>query len=158
MIDLNNNKHNALTCEDEKEEETEHHTMECEEESSAVMDNEEMYDRNKMMSNDNEKEHKTLNQWCKEVENHKMLKQEVEKRGGKFKTGNENNSFFDEMFNELVVELKEELGTVALKRHDDGHESKDKATFRIDEMCRIVKELCNVEELKDVKDNLKKSV
>ena len=74
LIDLNTNKFNAFSCEDEKEEEIEHYTMECEEEISGVMDKEELDDRDEMMSNDNEKEQEIINQVCKEVENNKIVK------------------------------------------------------------------------------------
>ena len=60
------------------------------------------------------------------------------------------------MCNALVIELKEELVIATLNRCDDGNESEDEATLRIDEICRIVEEMCSVEELKDVKKDAKK--
>ena len=50
LMELNTNKFNALSCEDEKEEKTEHCEMECEDESSGVMDKKELDVRDKRMS------------------------------------------------------------------------------------------------------------
>ena len=64
---------------------------------------------------------------------------------------NENISFFDEMLNALVVELKEELGIAMFKRHGDGCESEDEASLRTGKVHRIIEEVRGVEELKDIK-------
>ena len=90
LIDMNNNKHNVLSCEDEKEEVKEHHATACEEESSVVMENEEMNERDKMKSNDNEIEHETSNQVSKEEKKYKASKQESEKGCGKCNMSKEN--------------------------------------------------------------------
>lgn len=53
--------------------------MENEEESSGVMDKEELDGNDEMMSNDNEKK-EIIKQECKEVENNKMLSKKMIKK------------------------------------------------------------------------------
>ena len=60
------------------------------------------------------------------------------------------------MFNAFVDDLKEDLGIAILERYDDGCESEDEATLRIYKMIRIVEEICDVDELKDVKEDVKR--
>ena len=59
------------------------------------------------------------------------------------------------MFNALVIELKEELGIAMFIWHENGHESEEEAKSRIDKVCAIMENAWNIEELKDIKEELK---
>ena len=71
--DTNNNQHKALLSDDEKEDENECCTMECEEGSSVVTANEEVHEQQVMKSNDMESECETSN---KEKENEEDIEKE----------------------------------------------------------------------------------
>ena len=48
------------------------------------------------------------------------------------------------------------MGIATFERHEVGCESQEEVNLRIDKMHRIVDDICNVKELKDVKEESKR--
>ena len=48
------------------------------------------------------------------------------------------------------------MGIATFKKHEDGNEIQEEANLRIDKVHKIIEDIVNVEELKDVKEELKK--
>ena len=135
----------------------------CEEESSVVMANEEMDEREDVKSNDIvEKKSKAdeikANNCNDENQEFKVIKsivyenekeEDVEKECMKCKTNKEISSCIEAMHETLVSELKKELFTLTVKSDEEEHENDEEAYLATDKMGKTIDDRFNIDAMED---------